>query len=399
MHEIFRQRLSQWVEQGRLRRLRDEGSLDSRRAQRDGRELVNFGSNSYLGLERHPAVTAAAAAAAESTSSTSSRLICGGSPLLSRLEEETAAWKGSEACLVLNSGFQANITLLPALAGRHDRILADRLAHASLIDGAKLSGAELLRFPHNDLDALQELLQKPATGQVFVVSETVFSMDGDMPDLPRLAALCRSYGAFLYLDDAHGAGICGPEGSGPAHGLGADLLLGTYSKALGSFGAYACLSAELKEYLVNSCRGLIYSTALPPAVPAASLAALSIVRSEEGQALRHRLLALGNELRRLLRDGGLDIRHDPTPIVPVPCGDEAATLRLAAALAEEGFLCPAIRPPTVPEGSCRLRLSLTAAHLDRDIRELAAAILRHHPGLRIQNSKFKIQENTSKIQE
>jgi 7-keto-8-aminopelargonate synthetase-like enzyme len=380
MHEIFRQRLSQWVEQGRLRRLRDEGSLDSRRAQRDGRELVNFGSNSYLGLERHPAVTAAAAAAAESTSSTSSRLICGGSPLLSRLEEETAAWKGSEACLVLNSGFQANITLLPALAGRHDRILADRLAHASLIDGAKLSGAELLRFPHNDLDALQELLQKPATGQVFVVSETVFSMDGDMPDLPRLAALCRSYGAFLYLDDAHGAGICGPEGSGPAHGLGADLLLGTYSK-------------------VNSCRGLIYSTALPPAVPAASLAALSIVRSEEGQALRHRLLALGNELRRLLRDGGLDIRHDPTPIVPVPCGDEAATLRLAAALAEEGFLCPAIRPPTVPEGSCRLRLSLTAAHLDRDIRELAAAILRHHPGLRIQNSKFKIQENTSKIQE
>ncbi len=353
-------------------------------ARQEGRELVNFSSNDYLGLSRHPllAERAGAYALRHGTGAGASRLVCGSLPIHRELEERLAAFTGREAALLFASGYQANATVLPALLGRGDRVLADRMVHHSLLHGIRASGARLSRYPHQDLDRLEELLRNPDRpyGRAVIVTETVFSMDGDRSDVGRLAELADRFGAFLYLDEAHAFGILGPGGAGLAAGHPrVDAVLGTFGKACGGFGAFVAGPALLWEYLVNFCGGFIYSTALPPPVVGAASAALDLLPGMESE--RHLLQAGAEELRRNLRRLGRDTLASTTQIVPLVAGSSAAAVSLSRELERRGILGVAIRPPTVPEGTARVRLSLTASHRPEHLQRLVEALERPHgPG-------------------
>ncbi len=349
----------------------------------DGQSLVNFASNDYLGLSRHPALIERAKACAEmyGAGSTASRLVCGNLPLHADIERRLAAGKGQDAALVMASGYQANVSVLAALADKNVAqkpvtVLADRLVHHSLVQGAMLSGARLMRFRHNDARHLETLLkaQRDKDSHIIVVTESVFSMDGDRADLATLGELAHAHDALFYVDEAHATGLFGAKGFGLAS-MRADLLdvaMGTFGKALGSFGAYVACSSGLRDYLVQRCGGLIYSTALPPAVLGAIDAALELLPTLDAE--RTYVLGEAERVRRVLSAQGWDCGPSTTQIIPVIVGEESAALELAAELRRRGFFIPAIRPPTVPPGTTRLRLSLSAAHRQDDIDRLLAAM-------------------------
>jgi 8-amino-7-oxononanoate synthase len=343
------------------------------------RRILDFASNDYLNLARDPrlAEAARAALAAGGTGAGASRLLSGSRAIHGELERELAAHKGYPAALVFGSGFLTNVGVVPALVGRGDHVLIDRLSHASIIDGARLSGASVTWFCHNDPRHLEELLRAlPRGAHALVVTESVFSMDGDLAPLADLAAVAGRAGAMFMVDEAHATGVFGPRGSGRVPELGLQeavaVCMGTLSKALGAYGGFVACSAAMREYLINTARSFIFTTALPPAVAASALAALRILTSEPGlgAALRERAA----HLRDRLREGGLNTGASVGPIIPLIVGGNEKTLAFSERLRSSGIVAPAIRPPTVPAGTERLRLSVTLAHTEGDVDRAADAI-------------------------
>ena len=380
---LFEQELERASVAGRRRRLRAIEPLDGGRVRLDGCELIDFSSNDYLGLSRHPALIERSRewAARWGTGAGASRLVRGTFQAHADVEAKLAALKGTEAALLFASGWQANAAVLPALfaAGAEQGmplVFADRLVHASLHHGCQAAGVRQLRFRHNDLDHLESLLQERAgePGRRFILTESVFSMDGDEADVVRLADIAERHGAFLYLDEAHATGVRGPNGMGLA-GLApgrVDLIMGTFSKAMGSFGAYVAGSQALIDFLVNACSGFIYTTAPPPPVLGAIDAALDLVPGMGAE--RARLQTHSDRLREALRAAGVDSGGSTTQIVPALVGGEAETLAVSRQLEADGILAVAIRPPTVPKGSSRIRFALSAAHEEDDVGRLISVI-------------------------
>ena len=344
-------------------------------------QLLNFASNDYLGLSRHPALIEAArqATAQRGTGAGASRLVTGTDPAVLALEEELAAWKEKEAALVFSSGYAAALGAIPALVGKGDTVILDKLAHACLIDGARLSGATVRVFPHNRVDKLEALLQKiSGQGRILVVTESIFSMDGDAAPLREIVELKDRHGAWLLVDEAHATGSsAGATGAGLLAEMElssrVEIVMGTLSKALGSVGGYITGSRVLVDWLTNRARSFIYSTALPPGVIAASHAAVDLARGPEGAVLRNRLRDNIAHFR-----AGLPARWKKDApagaIQPLLCGEASAALKWAEILREEGFLIPAIRYPTVPRHAARLRVTLSAAHAKENIDALNQAL-------------------------
>ena len=339
--------------------------------ERNGRRLMSFSCNDYLGLSTHPALADAArdAIAQYGVGAGASRLVTGNHPLYDALESRLARLKGTAGCCVFGSGYLANTGIIPVLAGSGDLVLIDELAHACLWAGARLSGATVLPYRHNDLDDLRALLNESRTrhGKTLILTDGVFSMDGDLAPLPALGRLAREYDAWLMADDAHGIGVLGRgRGSTFATGTAADvpLQMGTLSKAIGGYGGYLCASAPVIELMKNRARTLIYSTALPPATAAAAVAALDLIAANP--ALTAKPLA---KARAFTARAGLPPAR--SQIVPLIVGEPDAALAAAHLLEAEGFLVVPIRPPTVPAGTARLRFAFTARHDDGDIARLA----------------------------
>lgn len=342
--------------------------------EKNGKRLINFCSNDYLGLSRHPELVRKSKEYAEQygAGSTASRLVSGTYTIHERLEDKIAQTFDTEAALLLNSGFQANSTIISTLTNRHSLVLADKLSHNSLLQGALLSRADLLRFEHNDLEHLEELLieaEDQSYNRILIITETVFSMDGDRSDVSAISDLADAYNALLFVDDAHAVGVWGENGLGLGNMIpGIDILLGTCGKAFGSFGAYVACSEKMKDYLVNFCPGVIYTTALPPSTIGAIDAALEVIPSlnEERAAYHQKIRLVKDELNAV----GFDTGPSTTQIIPVIIGDEQETLGLAKWLEGEGILATAIRPPTVPTNSSRIRITLSSAHTDDHINYL-----------------------------
>ncbi len=344
----------------------------------DGRELLNLTSNNYLGLAGDPRVVEASAAAARAygASVSASRLLCGSTPLHEELEARLAALKGHEAALLYSSGYLANLGVLTALARPGDAIFSDALNHASIIDGCRLSGAGTTIYRHGDADHLAELLAATPARRRLIVSETVFSMDGDVAPLVALVELARTHDALLVLDEAHATGVLGPNGEGALAALGLDpegiVIVGTLSKALASAGGFVASSATVIDYLVNRSRPFIFNTALPPASVGAALTALDIVAAEPER--RARLDALATRLRDGLVAAGYPPSESETAIVPLLLGSADAALAVERRLRDAGILSRAIRPPTVPEGTARIRFNLIATHTPDDIDRVLVAV-------------------------
>lgn len=345
-----------------------------------GRRLLNLASNDYLALASHPHVIAEARRALETygAGATASRLVCGHLPCHEELERRLAALKQCPAALVFASGFAANTGIVPALCGRDDHVFADRLAHASLLDGIRLADATLHRFRHNDAAHLGDLLRNaPPKGRRLIVTESVFSMDGDLAPLADLATQADEHGAMLLVDEAHATGVYGPGGAGRSVELGLQgrvtVSMGTLSKALGSAGGFAAGTEMLRDWLLNRARSFIYSTGLPPASVGAALGALDVLEREPGLGTELRRRAA--DFRKRFMDSGINVGPGDSPIVPVPISDPGRALALAARLESAGILAVAIRPPTVPPGTSRLRLSLSLAHQPEDLAMAANTIL------------------------
>jgi glycine C-acetyltransferase len=372
MRDALRVELKKVRVQGLYRSLKDVSSAQGREITLDGKKVLNFCSNDYLGLACDVRLVQAAEGAMHRVGfgSGGSRLVCGNFDEHRLLEEDLARMKKTEAALVFSSGYMANAGIISALVGRDDVVFSDRLNHASIVDGIVLSRAELKRYPHNDVGALEELLAK-ATGarRRLIVTDTVFSMDGDVAPLKEIALLAKKYGAWFMVDEAHAFGVLGPTGCGLIEELGletdVDIQMGTLSKAAGSFGAYAAGPRELIDHLVNTARSFIFTTGLPPAIAAASRAALTIMREEPGR--RERVLRSAQRLRTGLRQFGFDTLQSVTPIIPVAIGEATRAVEFSKQLLERGVFVQAIRPPTVPQGTARLRVTVTAAHTDDDI--------------------------------
>jgi len=345
----------------------------------DGRASIDFCSNDYLGLSTHPRVVEALAAAAyvHGAGARASHLVTGHQTEHEAIECELAAWTGRERAILFSTGYMANLGLAAALAGRDDTVYGDCLNHASLIDGGRLSRAVIRVFPHADAAALDAQLQAQSSGRALVLTDGVFSMDGDLAPLPELAAVCLRRGAFLAVDDAHGLGVIGATGRGALEhfGLGereVPALVGTLGKAFGSFGAFVAGSAELIETLVQRARTYIYTTALPAPVAAAARAALAVSIDEPWR--RERVLALTRRFRERATTAGLPLADSATPIQPVMLGGAGTAVQASEALLERGFYVAAIRPPTVPDETSRLRVTLSAAHREADVDALVDAI-------------------------
>lgn len=364
LDEFARQKLSA-LDQAHLRRtLLPTGRLDDLFVERNGRRLLSFSCNDYLGLTQHPALKAAAIAAIEryGVGAGASRLVTGDHPLYAELERRLARLKGTDAACVFGSGYLANAGIAPVLVGRNDLVLIDELAHSSLWTGARLSRAEVQSFSHNDVGHLRRLLSQRKLGQrVLVVTEGVFSMDGDQAPLSELATLAREFDAWLMVDDAHDLDFV------RAAKAEVPLRIGTLSKALGGYGGYLCASGPVIDLVRNRARTLIYSTGLPPATVAAAIAAIDVI---EGAP---ELLAVPvAKAQDFTHAAGLPKAQ--SSIVPVVIREAAAALAASQLLEAEGYLAVAIRPPTVPEGTARLRLSFSAAHPDTEIARLAELV-------------------------
>lgn len=373
--DLFAQERLQQREARNLRRaIAETEPSDGIHVTRGGRRLLSFCSNDYLNLTQHPAIKQAAKEAIDryGAGAGASRLITGSHPLYTGLEARLARLKGTEAACVFGSGYLANTGIIPALVGKDDLIVVDELAHSCIRTGASLSGAEIKLFRHNDVAHARELLaaHRQAFAHALLVTEGVFSMDGDLAPLRELSGLAQSYDAWLMTDDAHGIGVLGAgrgstfAGGEPPH---IPLQMGTLSKAIGSYGGYLCASRPVIDLMQNRARTLIYSTGLPPAAVAASIAALDLIENDPAyaalplQKAKH-FTALTN------------LPQAASPIVPLLIGDEDRTMQSAKLLEDEGFLVIGIRPPTVPAGTARLRFTFSAAHEDRDIERLASVV-------------------------
>ena len=339
--------------------------LDGVWVEREGRRLMSFSCNDYLGLSQHPAVKAAACAAVETygAGAGASRLVTGDHPLISALEARLARLKGTKAACVFGSGYLANAGILPTLVGPDDLLLVDELAHACIWAGAKLSGAVVLSFRHNDIEHLAALLAayREEHGRAVVATDTVFSMDGDLAPLDQLTALCETHDAWLLTDDAHGLGIV------HAAGGRVPLQMGTLSKAVGAYGGYLCASRSVIDLVVNRARTLIYSTGLPPAAIGAAIASLEIIEADPELCA-----APVRKARRFT--AALNLPLAQSAIVPVIVGEAGNALEASRRLAEQGFLVAPIRPPTVPAGTARLRVAFAAGHPDGEVDRLARAV-------------------------
>jgi 8-amino-7-oxononanoate synthase len=377
--------LDQLREQSLFRELRTIEQVNGPLALLNDRFIVNFASNDYLGLSQHPSVKMAAKLAIEEfgAGAGASRLTTGTESPHTIAEKEIAAFKGVESAILFSSGYAAAVGTITSIVGPGDVIILDKLSHACLIDGARLSGAVLRVFPHNDIAKLESHLawarQTYPSGNALIVTESVFSMDGTFADLVSIVELRKKFEALLMVDEAHATGVVGPDGAGWAAALGltkeVDIQMGTLSKALGANGGFICGSASLTQLLVNKARSFIYSTALPPASAAAASAALKIVRSQEGGFLRIRLMDNFRLLDKSLATYSCRKGDTISAIFPVIIGDERRTLLLAESLLAQGFLAPAIRYPTVARGSARIRIALSSSHSAEQVTALAEAIL------------------------
>jgi 8-amino-7-oxononanoate synthase len=344
----------------------------------DGRECLAFCSNDYLGLANHPRIveTAIAAASRYGVGEGASHLLSGHSAVHERLEAKLAEFMQMPRALLFSTGYQANIGAVTALAGPEDAIFSDALNHASLIDGVRLSRARVVRYPHTDLGFLAAALAESDARTKLIVTDGVFSMDGDIAPLPGILELCERHDAWLLVDDAHGFGVIGPEGRGsPAHfGLRTPRLVyvGTLGKAAGVAGAFVAGAAEMVETVLQRARTYVYTTAAPAMLAAAVETSLLLIREDEWR--RERLRKLIVVLRRALEESEIALASSDTPIQPLVLGGNSEAVRASMALRERGILVPAIRPPTVPEGTARLRISLSAAHSEQEVLRLATAL-------------------------
>jgi 8-amino-7-oxononanoate synthase len=366
LDDVAREQLEQFARKSLDRHLIETERSGRARLSRGGRDLISFSCNDYLGLAHHPQVIAAARAALEThgTGAGGSRLVTGSHPLYAELEKLLADLEQTDGALVFGSGYLANLGVIPALVGPGDLILADRLVHACMLDGARLSGATVHRVHHNSVDHCRQLLarHRVAARRCLILTETVFSMDGDRAPVPELLALAHDHDAWLLTDDAHGLGMIDPQ---PA-----DLQMGTLSKAVGSYGGYVCASADVIAYLTNRARTLLFSTGLPPATVAAAIASLRIIR--DNPELRARPLANAVEFTRILGRAPAQ-----SAIVPVKIGAAERALAASGMLESHGYLVIAIRPPTVPPETARLRFAFTAMHQKADIQRVAALLIEH----------------------
>ena len=363
-----------------IRRRRTLGTPCGPHAVVDGRQMLSFCSNDYLGLAAHPALSAAIAegAARWGAGAGASHLVSGHYAVHERLEARLAEFTGCERALVFSTGYMVNMGIAAALLGRGDAIFADRLNHASLVDGALLSRAEHHRYVHGDTAALSRLLAGSTARRKLIVTDSVFSMDGDIAPLAELLALAETHDAWLLVDDAHGFGVLGPQGRGALAAAGLAhwrlLLVGTLGKAAGLSGAFVAGHADVIEWLMQTMRTYIFTTGAPPALAHALLTAIDLI--ERGDALRATLATHQQQLRDTLRLAHWQRMPSTTPIQPVKIGDNAAAVAAAAALWDDGLWVPAIRPPTVPPGTARLRISLSAAHTEHDVSRLTNALHR-----------------------
>jgi len=374
------QRLEELERLGLHRRLRMVSGPQGPRVLLDGRPVLLLCSNNYLGLADHPRVREAAADAAMrwGVGAGASRLVSGTMTIHRRLEERLAAWEGSEACLLFGSGYLANIGTIGAFAGTGDTVFSDELNHASIVDGCRCSRARVVVYRHCDPDDLDRLMRRHGggSGRRLIVTDSVFSMDGDVAPLAEIVELAKAYGARTIVDEAHATGVLGPGGRGAVAQAGlqgeVDVVVGTLGKALGSYGAYVCADEELVRYLVNTARALIFSTAPPPPAIAGALAALELLQERPHRVQRLRCNA--RALRRALAAEGMPVEDAEMHIVPLIVGDEHAAMSLCEALLQRGVFAQAIRPPTVAPGTSRLRLAVMASHTAEELRDAAGAI-------------------------
>ena len=367
------------------RTLKRVSSDQSPRVIIDGRRCINLCSNNYLGLTNHPSLKEASINAVKiyGTGAGASRLVSGNMEIHERLERVNAEFKGTEDALLFNTGYMANTGLIQAIASEGDAIFSDELNHASIIDGCRLSRARVFIYRHRDAGHLRSLILQTteknnrAFRRRIVITESVFSMDGDIAPLTDIVKTAEEFDAVLIVDDAHATGVLGRSGRGSFEHFGITgsphIQMGTYSKALGSFGAYVAGTTLLKDYLINKARGFIYTTALPPSVTAASIAAIGVLQEDSG--LLERLRENTKHFKDGLRTLGYNTMDSETPIIPVYAGDTGKTLLFAQKLFEEGVFAAPIRPPTVPEGRCRIRTTVTAAHSRDDIAQCIEAFM------------------------
>jgi 8-amino-7-oxononanoate synthase len=372
------ERLDELQDRGLYRRLRLIGGPQGPRVTLDGKQVLLLCSNDYLGLANHPKVRGAAAEAAMrwGAGAGASRLISGNMQPHSRLEKRLAAFKGYESALLFGSGYLANTGTIAALAGAGEVVFSDELNHASIIDGCRLSRAETFVYRHGDIDHLSWGLRKAGERAALIVTDGVFSMDGDVAPLAELAELAKAHGCRLMVDEAHATGAIGPGGRGSVAAAGlsgeVDVVMGTLGKALGSYGAYVCAARETTDYLLNTARSFVFSTALPPSVAAAGLAALDLLESQPERV--ERLSANAGTLRRALIEEGLAVGGSETQIVPVAVGEAEATMELSERILERGAFAQGIRPPTVPEGSSRLRFTVMSTHRREELERAAKLV-------------------------
>ena len=390
--EVLRERLRELEEQDLRRELRWLDSPQGTRIQVQGRRCLNFAANDYLGLANHPFLKEAAikAVARDGAGAGASRLVCGSLTAHRELEEMLADFKGAEAALTFATGYAAMLGTITALVGKEDVLVVDRLVHACIVDAARLSGAKLRVFRHNDLEDLERILRwadsrrRAARARTMIVTESVFSMDGDQALLAEIVDLKEKYGAWLMVDEAHATGLYGVGRRGLAEELGVqsqiEVQMGTLGKALGAAGGYICGSRVLIDYLVNRARSLVFSTAPVPAAAGAAAAGIELVRSAEGERRRKLLWERVGQARAI---PGLAAANGRSAILPLMVGDEAAAVELSSALLREGIFAPAIRYPTVGRGKARLRLTLSADHTEAEVTTLGEALRRLRPELAV----------------
>jgi len=371
--EFLKEELEIIKNKKRFRKLKIISTKPNIRAKVNGKKVYNLCSNNYLGLAGHPLLIEAEKRAAEKygVGSTGSRLITGTMSIHMELEERIARFKKTESAIIFNSGYMANIGVIDALTSNGDVIFSDELNHASIVDGCRISKAKKEIYKHKDMEHLEYLLKKNKNAKnKLIITDSVFSMDGDIAPLKDINFLAKKYNAFLMTDDAHATGILGENGRGSAEYFNLideiDIQMGTFGKALGTFGAYIAGRKELITFLINKSRSLIYTTALPPGVIGATIKAIDIIESEEGRLRREILLKFAGKLREFLKQNGFNTLESETQIIPVVIGEEEKTMEISEKLFDNGYLVQGIRPPTVPEGQCRLRISLTLPIINQD---------------------------------
>ncbi len=376
--EIFEKKLEKLKEENLYRSVKDVEARNAMEITIQGKKYVNFASNDYLGLTQHPLVKEAAIEATKifGAGGGASRLLSGGTILHKKLEELLSEFKTTESCLVLNSGYTANTSLIPALAGENDIIFSDELNHASIIDGCRLSRAEKIIYRHADIEDLKKLIKKTyCKGKKIIVTDTVFSMDGDIAPIRELYELCKAEDALLYLDDAHGTGVLG-NGYGVLKHCGIKtehfiIQMGTLSKAIGVFGAFVCGNSSIIEWFINSARGFIFSTSLPPCIVAAAYASLKIIINDK--ELIKKLWQNTEKVMETIKNLGLKTTKTKTPIIPILFESIEQAIKASKILYDSGIYAPVIRPPTVK--TPRIRITITAAHSESDIEKLCSALI------------------------